>query len=228
MLALLLARCAGRAGPGTGVEPLLPYERQPDSCAPSPVPPQLPTVGEVLDTSGVRQRLAPATSQPSPIVFTIEFSSVGAVSGVRVAEAVGDSQSVDFLRTALASSIRPQRPAPPWSIRLRVAPDRGTPISVERSEFCPPTPLDSQGPQLAHAVTPMTLQELEELRRAGPFRIRVRVDAAGLVSRAELVQSSGSSFQDRFALDRARERRFRPARLDGVPVPGWYEIRSRR
>lgn len=225
---VILTQCAGRAGPATGVEPLLAYELQPDSCAPSPVPSQLPSVGDLVDTAALTQHLGQATTQRPPVTFTMEFGSDGSLRRLGLLNEVGDARAIELLRSALASSVRPQPAAAPWTIRLRIPVDSDTTTRVERSEFCPPMPMDSPGPQLGYAVAPMTLPELEELRRAGPFRIRLRIDAAGVVRQADLVQSSGSSFQDRFALDRARERRFRPALLDGVPVPGWYEIRSRR
>ena len=224
---LVLLACAGRPHPAVGVEPLLGYEQQPDSCAASPVPSQLPAVGDVVDTGALRQRLAPALTQGAPLTATIEFASDGSVHRLAVLGAVTDSQTIALLSVAVGSSLRPQPPAPAWSVRLRFPPD-GAATSVERSEFCPPVPLGSPGPQLGRAIAPMTLDQIEELRRAGPFRIRLLVDRTGVVTQANLVQSSGSSFQDRFALDRARQRRFRPALLDGVPVPAWYEVRSRR
>jgi len=223
----VLLACAGRPHPAVGVEPLLGYEQQPDSCAASPVPSQLPAVGDVVDTGALRQRLAPALTQGAPLTATMEFASDGSVHRLAVLGAVTDSQTIALLSVAVASSLRPQPPAPAWSIRLRFPPD-GAATSVERSEFCPPVPLESPGPQLGRAIARMTLDQIEELRRAGPFRIRLLVDRTGVVTQANLVQSSGSSFQDRLALDRARQRRFRPALLDGVPVPAWYEVRSRR
>ena len=226
-LLVLLASCAGRPHLAAGLEPLLGYEQQPDSCAASPVPSHLPAVGDVVDTGALRQRLAPTFTQGGPLTATVQFASDGRVRRLAVLGAVTDSQTIARLSAAVASSLRPQPPAPAWTIRLRIPPD-GAATSVERSEFCPPVPLESPGPQLRRGIAPMTLDQIEELRRAGPFRIRLLVDRTGVVTQTNLVQSSGSSFQDRFALDRARQRRFRPALLDGVPVPAWYEVRSRR
>jgi len=68
--------------------------------------------------------------------------------------------------------------------------------------------------------------EAQGLQHAGPFRLRVLVDARGAVAEVEWLQHSGSATQDRMAFAAAGQRRFEPASLDGVPVPAWFEIRS--
>lgn len=67
-------------------------------------------------------------------------------------------------------------------------------------------------------------EDIEELRRAGPLRIEALVDASGWVTDVHVTMSSHSNLLDRMMRSSVREMRFEPARLDGVPVPGWREL----
>ncbi|MGI8617750.1 MAG: TonB family protein [Gemmatimonadaceae bacterium] len=57
--------------------------------------------------------------------------------------------------------------------------------------------------------------------------VDVDVSATGRVLGVDLVQRSGSHFVDDQALKTARAGSYRPALVDGIPVAGRYEFRSR-
>ncbi|MBD0319640.1 MAG: TonB family protein, partial [Gemmatimonadetes bacterium] len=59
-------------------------------------------------------------------------------------------------------------------------------------------------------------------------RIEVRVGPGGQVLDARLAQSSGSRVLDDMAMRSAREARFLPELVDGIPVEAVYISRSRQ
>ena len=56
----------------------------------------------------------------------------------------------------------------------------------------------------------------------GEVRLDVHVGAEGTVLDIKLKKSSGSSLLDQTAMDTVRRWRFKPATVDGKPVPEWY------
>jgi protein TonB len=56
----------------------------------------------------------------------------------------------------------------------------------------------------------------------GEVRLDVHVGADGTVLDVQLRATSGSPTLDRTAIDTVRRWRFRPATVDGQPVPEWY------
>ncbi|MFO0233172.1 MAG: energy transducer TonB [Burkholderiales bacterium] len=60
------------------------------------------------------------------------------------------------------------------------------------------------------------------LGEQGEVRLDVHVGADGAVLDVQLRVSSGSPTLDRAAIDTVRRWRFRPATVDGQPVPEWY------
>lgn len=114
----------------------------------------------------------------------------------------------------------------PWSLRLQVLPGDSVQLRLSRSEICPveriadPMPAGGGSFRLDRA-------EMAELQRAGPVTISVVVSATGSVLGIEMLESSRSRIVDDQALKRAREGRYRPALVDGIPVAGRYEFGSR-
>ena len=56
----------------------------------------------------------------------------------------------------------------------------------------------------------------------GEVRLDIHVGADGSVLDVKLRKSSGSQLLDRTAIDTVKKWRFRPATVDGKPVPEWY------
>lgn len=56
----------------------------------------------------------------------------------------------------------------------------------------------------------------------GEVRLDIHVGADGSVLEVRLRQSSGSQLLDRTAIETVKKWRFRPATVDGRPVPEWY------
>jgi hypothetical protein len=98
-------------------------------------------------------------------------------------------------------------------------------VTVEHSEYCPPEehPVTSyrQGREIINT------QELQDILTSGRWRIQVCVGVRGDVLETRLVQSSGSQVIDDLMLRDAASMKFKPATLDGIPIPAWHELSSR-
>ena len=79
-----------------------------------------------------------------------------------------------------------------------------------------PTPIESPAPDYP--------REAFRNGESGTVLLRVHVDADGIPSAVDLVESSHSRSLDRAASDAVRRWRFRPAQRDGHAVPGEVQI----
>ena len=67
------------------------------------------------------------------------------------------------------------------------------------------------------------MQELERRNQGRRrFEARVHVSEAGEVLTASVEHSSGTAEDDQSIIQWLRRAKFRPAKLDGVPVAGWW------
>jgi hypothetical protein len=228
VLAVLLACGGARGRSQQAIYPTILSNLDGDACRVASYPPQLPVVARIIDSAKLSQLVARPPGMPTgEAVVAVRFGPDGEPE--RVAALAGPQDSIvrRGIESAVRSALVVQAPAPVWGVRLRVISANRITVSLEPSQYCPPAPIRT-GPALAVAQTPMTLSDLAELRSAGPFRFRVLVNTSGRVVRAEMTQTSGSSFQDRFALDNARKMTYAPGRLDGDPIVAWLEVSSLR
>jgi TonB family protein len=143
----------------------------------------------------------------------LDSTGLNPEAGAKVRGAIQSSSLLEHLKT-------------PWAFRLTVG-GLGQTIAFAPSEFCPPVPVASPGPATGTMTTVLSAEDLRDMQRRGPFRVRVLVGTGGEVMRSELSLSSGSRVQDALALEAAGRRRFLPARIDGIATAAWFEIRSR-
>lgn len=228
MIALITA-CAGNSHPGVGVSPVVPYVEGATSCAPSPLPIVLPTVSALLDSDEVISKVRTNLANPeqAEAVFSLWFGPDGRLKSIMMLDTGGHKATPGFDDSLLVSNVHPQSPDAPWTVRTHVHLGDNPSVILDRSIYCPPKPAGLTGTETGHTQLAVTPAELEDLRHAGPFRLRILVNRDGNVIRADFVQRSGSEVQDRLLLDTARARHFKPAQLDGIAVAGWFEIRSR-
>jgi TonB family protein len=141
--------------------------------------------------------------------------------------------AADAVKEALNSTSRPgDVPVGPWSVRLQITTVERMSYEIQRSEYCPPT-LDESAvvsrvvsQEVSEAELDRLLQEVREAqdrsRRMRQYRAKCLITSDGAVGLIEVLRSSGNSDDDRTLERMLRRASFRPATLDGVPVPGWW------
>jgi periplasmic protein TonB len=80
---------------------------------------------------------------------------------------------------------------------------------------------DAKPTYLAQAEWPLLAQEL---RLSGTAYVRVRLDASGMLSQAEIARSSGAGILDLAAIRAVEDSTFRPAIVNCSPASGTYII----
>lgn len=234
LLASVLIASAGRASvpEGSAVLSSDSGPLQGRRCPKASVPEQLPDLATVVDLEGLQRALAAELADSVPagdMLFSIRFAREGQREWLeRIRGESADVPRDLRVQRVIAEHLRIQPPArAPWSLRLQVIPGDSIQLRISHSEVCP-VELIAERPAAAGAgFELMNREELEGLRRAGPVVVGVDVSATGRVLGVDLVQRSGSRVVDDQALRTARESRYRPAVVDGMPVAGRYEYRSR-
>lgn len=111
-----------------------------------------------------------------------------------------------------------------WGGRLRIEFANGIDLLVERREFCPPRPRDTDL-ELAIARYMVTGPRARGRRGQRTALARVRIDPAGHVESAWIVRGvAGGALLEADLTQFLRRFFFYPARLDGRPVPGLIDI----
>ncbi|NIM52949.1 MAG: TonB family protein [Gemmatimonadales bacterium] len=223
LLCAALACGGSRTSTKGAIEPE--WYRDADTCAPARFPATLPTLDALVDSAAVLPQLARSGPRDvPPSVLALRFDGDGVAAPVAVLDTHLPREEADSLAVLIASHLRPQRPGQLWGVRLHVSHATLPALSIHRSEFCPPKPT---GPVIRVPFQfEGTPEDLEDFRRAGPYHVVALVSSAGAVDIVRLVRSSRSNIMDRLALESVRQLRFEPARLDGAPVPAWFDVRS--
>jgi hypothetical protein len=197
-----------------------------DACPESLEPAHLPGLSDITDSAAtltsIRSLSASATG--ATLRLTVLFASSTAAMIMDITGA--DLDLAERVRAAVEERLRAKDQN---TVRARLIVHLGpvASIEVERSHYCPPEPLEGAR-TMGSAIARATLDDLDELRRAGPFKLRITVDSTGRVVHTEFLQKSGSKIQDDLALTAASQRRFVPARQDGLQVGSTFDIDSRR
>lgn len=227
--------CAGRTSAPDRSGVLLSDALSPEGrsgCDVAELPKQLPAAPAIVDAAGLERALAAAFPQglpPHGVLFSIRFTQEGQVQWVEAIDGELPQAQPDQLQQLVIRTIRNQPAAgQPWSLRLQIVSGGIDALRVGRSETCPVERIMTSASRIAKGVATMSMDDLADLQRAGPFRVGVWVGASGQVLNIEMLQSSGSRIQDEMALKAARDGKYLPALVDGIPVAAQYEIRSRR
>jgi TonB family protein len=172
-----------------------------------------------------------AAHEDGTVVLDLSISPSGIVSDARVANSTGS----DALDRASVRTAKGQ-----W--RFAPATQNGQPVAgtiqVEAQWSLPLTAADhdyieipdSQGATMAVPSGPYEARYLDfppaaaAGRAQGVVGVRYQVDAAGNVTDAAIVESSGNSRFDSAALRIARNRSFSPASRGGTPVSVWQGL----
>jgi len=208
--------CGGTVTPPAPAVPLIAGATGP-ACFPMPIPFRKPAVDSVLDSVPVIAGLTDASaSSGDSSTIALHFSPDGTL--LRAIVVSGDPTVV-----ILQTHSRVRRSRALWGVRVSVVNGPRPSLALKPSEYCPPYPVEQPG-RVSHRDEIVTADEARRLLAAGPYRVNILVSEAGLPTQVVLSQSSGNDRQDAMILAASRARRFVPGRLDGVPVPAWYEV----
>jgi TonB family protein len=139
----------------------------------------------------------------------------------------------------IAHSTRPQRPRTTHAVHQvrtpQIAKTGHAPSTTTASTSAPtpaPTPAGNRcvkaSAAAAIAASPPPPDISSEVRagaRGGIAQVRVRLDPAGAVTGADVVQSTGDNGLDAVALSLARAATYTPAYAGCKPIPGGYTFR---
>ena len=196
-------------------------------CEPSRDPRRLPAVDQVIDSAASTRALAAIVGRPIELLVSVVFGQSGGLAHVAVLWRNTDVDTATAMGTVLIQAARPQNPRTPredpWGVRVRIQTASAVAFSIERAEYCPPQYLPGQAFTTGRVL--LDAQEASEFLRDGRAVARVLVGTDGLIQDVELVNSSGSAEFDRDFVEGARQSRYKPALIDGHPVPVWVERR---
>ncbi len=186
-----------------------------DGCALSRNPGTLPALSTLADSAALARTLA-EYAQRYPVrdgklyaVYSVAFGQDGRVERLEPIDYWLPQGHDAELASRVRETLRAQRPANPWSLRLRVEPASEPAIRVGRSEVCQPrstTRFELTYPALQPGTPP------------APMRVRVDVSKEGRIHSIDLLRGSGDSELDRWVERTLLTRSFQPGLVDGVPV----------
>lgn len=201
----------------------------PRKCESPSLPEHLPAADAIIDSALISVVLSQALDgnadgllvslryldgASTPAMTLLANDSVSADSAQRV---------LDVLRPHLKPVTLQERN---WGVRLRVRGGERPSVQLERSLYCPPVAVEriergyvtkrvvvgSSGalpPRSAQASRPQTVDA------------EVKISADGTVTEVNMRRGSGITELDDELLSHMRQRIYRPALLDGVPIPSW-------
>ena len=198
---------------------LLAQKRQ---CGDAQNPKNLPAASALIDSARAMAELQPLGVPREGIVFSLLFNEADSLPVVRLLE-VADADAL----VLFAGTVRPQKPAGVWAVRVRV---RGGPtpaLTLERSVYCAPVPK----PQTV-ASAPMQVEVrpgdvMPSMIRPQQISVEILVAATGEAKTVRLMQSTGLGDVDDEITRRWQARTFLPALIDGRPISALYRTDGR-
>ena len=198
-------------------------------CGLAQLPKALPPVETIINVASLTNAIAADNlSRPSSdVTFSIRFLTNGQAAWVRP---IGGSSPGEHarLQALVAAHTRLQSAAKePWAVRVRIPAGDSTRYTVSRSQECPVERVSENPGVLGTGMAIASIDDIRALRSNGEARAVVEVSSTGQILDVELVRSSGSRIQDEVVLQLARESRYLPALVDGIPIVGRFEHRTR-
>lgn len=219
---LLASLCAGACSARTGapVEQITePSLRQALllSSAPAPadrschiVREELPLADQLVDSVAVTAELRGLDS--SSVLLSLKFDTLGVPQFVRIVEADGEHD--ERLAAVVERGLRRQAAADSWRLRLVSGPHPA--IQIGYSEACPPELMNPE--VVGEAVSRAGVREPDRTV------VMFRVGEGGRVHETRIVQRPHEFAARQAILGLGDHLLFRPALLDGFPVPVWVRI----
>ncbi len=198
----------------TGSSPLVAQQR---SCAGTRLPKPLPPPGALLDSAKALADFASLVGAHDQMLFSLRYLENDSLPSVRMLEGANMQAAL-----ILSRSLRPQSPSGLRAVRVRVTGGASPALTIERSTYCPPVP----EPRADGGYPSAVLVQIQPGDRLPSGRARVALELlvaeTGQVLKSKLIESSGMTDFDEQIVREFETRRFRPALLDGLPIPGVY------
>jgi len=220
-LLVLLAALAGLAPtalPGQKVEETYSDAHGVRQCREARLPKKLPDASMVVDTAQV---MAMLREQPVEALASVAFGEDGGIMHLAILGSEGAADSTSGVARWLRTQMRLQAPGQPWAVRLRLIGGDAPLVRTERSVFCPAARRLEPGGRERKGVV-VSGVDPRSMRPPRTPVIEVVIGSDGIVRRADLLQSSDYPEIDRQVIADAGGWLFRPALIDGVPVPTWF------
>jgi hypothetical protein len=194
-----------------------------DACGPAPYPSPLPAVDKVVDSAAVVALLAHGTGAAREFTILAEPDAPARIlpvdGGIATTGAVGDP-----LLDSLATHLRKQPGRVfAWAVRLHAVGGDAPSVRIDRSTWCPPR-LIPDNSRRSIRVSTVTRQSAGMPRSPRPrletVDLQLVISATGNVARVARIGGSAPTrgeLEDQL-VPIALERRYNPARLDGIAV----------
>ena len=188
-------------------------------------PVALPSTGVLVDSAGLINSVRVGKGERTGYaLLSLRFDERGHPAWVRVIENNLGSDQPQVVESLVSRMLRPETPAPSWSVRLKVLVDTAPKLQIGRSELCPAIPsgtVEITTRQVVSGRSLATLREPAQHPRAPRFAILV--DTAGRLLDIKLLETSGDDDIDRQFQAAFQNRELRPTLLDGKAVVAWTE-----
>jgi len=168
-----------------------------------------------------------AFAGPKPMVFSLVFQRGDSVAQVRALDKNDVAAAV-----SLANYVRHAPPGNLWAVRVRIAGGDAPALTLQRSMYCPPVLSGGERRVIVGTVgqfglpTPMPPDLALSEVAADTLPVEALISADGRIVIARVLRSSGNSATDARAVTQLKQRKFKPAKLDGQPVQGVYRSRG--
>jgi len=192
-------------------------------CEESKTPGKLPAVGALLDSARAVADLTAGEVPPGGLLFSLIYNDEDSLPQTRRLDSAATAAA-----DLLAKSLRPRRPTEYWGVRVRVSGGAAPApaLTLERSLFCPPLPASIQARPRRFVATIRVGDRRGALGTTVRFIADAEISETGQVWDIALVRPSGVREIDEEILRYVRIRPFRPALLDGTPVPSRLRVRG--
>lgn len=199
------------------------------NCGPAELPKALPPVETIVNVASLTSAIAAdSLSRPSSdVTFSMRFLSNGQVAWVRPIGVRSPGEHARLQALVTAHTRLQSAAKEPWAVRVQITAGDSTRYIVSRSQECPVERVAANPGAVGTSVGMASMDDLRALRSSGEARAVVEVGSTGQILDVELVRSSGSRVQDEVILQIARESRYLPALVDGIPIVGRFEQRTR-
>ena len=200
------------------------------ACEPAGFPKTLPSADAVVNTATLTRAVAADSTLrlSADVTFSVRFLRNGQPEWVK---AIGTDVRAEQarLQAIVAAHTRSQAAAKqPWNVRLQLLAGDSVRYAVARSQECPVERVVTANPgAVGTGLAMASMEDIRALRSSGEARAVVEIGTNGEILDVELVRSSGSRIQDELVLQLARESRYHPAIVDGIPVVGRFEHSTR-
>ncbi len=191
-------------------------------CGDAQNPKNLPAPSALIDSARAMAELEPLGVPREGVVFSLLFNETDSFPTVRLLE-VADAEALQLF----ANTVRSQKPAGVWAVRVRV---RGGPtpgLTLERSVYCAPAPKPLSVARAPVRVEVRAGEVMPSMIRPTQVTVEVLVAATGEAKNVRLIQSAGLRDVDDEITRSWQARTFLPALIDGRPISALYRTDGR-